>query len=110
MDTMKTKYHFETLQVHAGHQPDNETLSRAVPIYQTTSYAFKNSEHGAKLFALEEQGHIYTRLGNPTQDVLEKRIAALEGGIGALAVASGHAAQFIAFANLLKQGENIVSS
>lgn len=107
---MKTTYHFETLQVHAGHQPDSETLSRAVPLYQTTSYAFKNSEHGAKLFALKEQGHIYTRLGNPTQEVLEKRIAALEGGIGALAVASGHAAQFITFANLLKQGENIVSS
>ncbi len=107
---MKTTYQFETLQVHAGHQPDKETLSRAVPLYQTTSYAFRNSEHGAKLFALEEQGHIYTRLGNPTQEVFENRIAALEGGIGALAVASGHAAQFIAFANLLKQGENIVAS
>nr|NQU92821.1 PLP-dependent transferase [Bacteroidota bacterium] len=80
---MKQHLHFETLQVHAGHEPDQDTLSRAVPIYQTTSYVFKNSEHGARLFNLEEFGNIYTRLQNPTTDVFEKRIAALEGGVAA---------------------------
>ena len=104
------KYRYETLQVHAGHTPDNDTLSRAVPLYQTSSYVFKNSEHGAKLFALEEFGNIYTRLQNPTTDVFEQRIAALEGGVAALAVASGHAAQFIALNNILSPGDNIVSS
>jgi O-acetylhomoserine/O-acetylserine sulfhydrylase len=103
-------YRFETLQVHAGHQVDQDTLSRAVPLYQTSSYFFKNSEHGAKLFALQEFGNIYTRLMNPTTDVFEKRIAALEGGVASLALASGHAAQFIALNNILKQGDNIVSS
>lgn len=107
---MNTPYKFETLQVHAGHQPDDVTLSRAVPLYQTTSYTFKNAAHGARLFALQEFGNIYTRLMNPTTDVLEKRIAALEGGIAALAVASGHAAQFIALNNILSQGDNFVSS
>ena len=107
---MKLKYQFETLQVHAGHEPDQDTLSRAVPIYQTTSYVFKNSEHGARLFNLEEFGNIYTRLMNPTTDVFEKRMAALEGGIAALAVASGHAAQFIALNNILKQGDNFITS
>ena len=107
---MKRKYHYETLQVHAGHTPDSDTLSRAVPLYQTSSYIFKNSEHGAKLFALEEFGNIYTRLQNPTTDVFEQRIAALEGGVAALAVASGHAAQFIALNNILSSGDNIVSS
>lgn len=107
---MPSKLHFETLQVHAGHSPDSASLSRAVPIYQTTSYVFRNSEHVSNLFALKEFGNIYTRLMNPTTDVLEQRIAALEGGIGALAVASGHAAQFIALNNLLKPGDNIVSS
>lgn len=107
---MKSQHHFETLQVHAGHQPDSETLSRAVPIYQTTSYVFKNSEHGAKLFALQEFGNIYTRLQNPTTDVFEKRMAALEGGVAALAVSSGHAAQFIALNNILSQGDNFVTS
>jgi O-acetylhomoserine (thiol)-lyase len=107
---MKSQQHFETLQVHAGHQPDSETLSRAVPIYQTTSYVFKNSEHGAKLFALQEFGNIYTRLQNPTTDVFEKRMAALEGGVAALAVSSGHAAQFIALNNILGQGDNFVTS
>ena len=91
MSTQKQK--FETLQVHAGHTPDQDTLSRAVPIYQTTSYVFKNSEHAANLFGLKEFGNIYTRLMNPTTDVFEKRIAALEGGVAALAVSSGHAAQ-----------------
>jgi O-acetylhomoserine (thiol)-lyase len=102
--------HFETLQVHAGHEPDQDTLSRAVPIYQTTSYTFKDSAHGARLFNLEEFGNIYTRLQNPTTDVFEKRMAALEGGVAALAVSSGHAAQFIALNNILKQGDNFISS
>lgn len=101
---------FETLQVHAGHTPDSDTLSRAVPIYQTTSYVFKNSEHAANLFGLKEFGNIYTRLMNPTTDVFEKRIAALEGGVAALAVASGHAAQFIAITNIAGSGDNLVSS
>ena len=103
-------YHYETLQLHAGHTPDSDTLSRAVPLYQTTSYVFKDSEHGANLFALKEFGNIYTRLMNPTTDVFEQRVAALEGGIAALAVASGHAAQFIALNNILSPGDNIVSS
>lgn len=102
--------HFETLQQHAGQQIDPTTQSRAVPIYQTTSYAFKSAEHGANLFALKEFGNIYTRLMNPTTDVFEKRIAALEGGVAALAVASGHAAQFIALNNILQQGDNFVST
>src|SRR5665648_413218 len=101
---------FETLQVHAGHTPDSDTLSRAVPIYQTTSYVFKNSEHAANLFGLKEFGNIYTRLMNPTTDVFEKRIAALEGGVAALAVSSGHAAQFIAITNIAGSGDNLVSS
>lgn len=104
------KLHFETLQVHAGQTPDQDTLSRAVPIYQTTSYVFKNSEHGANLFALKEFGNIYTRLMNPTTDVFEQRVAALEGGIAALAVSSGHAAQFIALTTLLQEGDEFVSS
>jgi len=102
--------HYETLQVHAGHTPDETTLSRAVPIYQTTSYVFKNVEHAGRLFGLEEFGNIYTRLMNPTTDVLEKRLAALEGGVAALAVASGHSAQFIALSNILQQGDHFVSS
>jgi len=101
---------YETLQIHAGQEPDLVTGSRAVPIYQTTSYNFRDSEHGANLFALKEFGNIYTRLMNPTTDVLEKRIAALEGGKAALVVASGHAAQFVALNNILKQGDNFVSS
>ncbi len=103
-------YKFETLQIHAGQEPDPVTRSRAVPIYQTTSYNFRDSEHGANLFALKEEGNIYTRIMNPTTDVLEKRIAALEGGKAALVVASGHAAQFVALNNILKQGDNFVSS
>ncbi len=102
--------HFETLQVHAGQQPDPTTGSRAVPIYQTTSFVFKSAEHGANLFALKEFGNIYTRLMNPTTDVFEQRIAALEGGVAALAVASGQAAQFIALNNILKPGDNLVAS
>ncbi len=108
MSTQKQK--FETLQIHAGHTPDQDTLSRAVPIYQTTSYVFKSSEHAANLFGLKEFGNIYTRLMNPTTDVFEKRIAALEGGVAALAVSSGHAAQFIAITNIAGTGDNFVSS
>lgn len=104
------KLHFETLQVHAGQTPDQDTLSRAVPLYQTTSYVFKNSEHGANLFSLKEFGNIYTRLMNPTTDVFEQRVAALEGGIAALAVSSGHAAQLIALTTLLRKGDEFVSS
>ncbi|MFN8335279.1 MAG: O-acetylhomoserine aminocarboxypropyltransferase/cysteine synthase [Cyclobacteriaceae bacterium] len=101
---------FETLQLHAGQEVDPTTGSRAVPIYQTTSYAFKNAEHGANLFALKEFGNIYSRIMNPTTDVFEKRIAALEGGVAALAVGSGQAAQFIALNNILQSGENFVST
>jgi len=107
---MSQTYHFDTLQVHAGQWVDEETLSRAVPIYQTTSYLFRDSDHGANLFALKESGHIYTRLSNPTTDVLEKRLAALEGGAAAVVVASGHAAQFIALNNILSVGDNFISS
>jgi len=103
-------YKFETLQIHAGQESDPVTGARAVPIYQTTSYNFKNAKHGADLFALKEFGNIYTRLMNPTTDVLEKRIAALEGGKAALVVASGHAAQFIALNNIIIPADNFVSS
>ena len=101
---------FETLQLHAGQEVDSDTGSRAVPIYQTTSYNFKDSEHAANLFGLKEFGNIYTRIMNPTTDVFEKRIAALEGGVAAVAVASGQAAQFIALTNILESGDNFVSS
>ena len=107
---MTKKLHFDTLQIHAGQAIEPSTLSRAVPLYQTTSYLFKNAEHGADLFSLKEFGNIYTRIMNPTTDVFEKRMAALEGGIGALAVASGHAAQFIALNNILQNGDNFVST
>ncbi len=103
-------YGVSTKALHAGHQPDQETLSRAVPIYQTTSYAFRNSEHAANLFALKEFGNIYTRLMNPTNDVLEKRLAELHDGTGAVATASGMAAIFYAVANITRAGQNIVSS
>ncbi|WP_129715057.1 O-acetylhomoserine aminocarboxypropyltransferase/cysteine synthase family protein [Pedobacter sp. SYP-B3415] len=107
---MSTSYKFETLQIHAGQETDPTTGSRAVPVYQTTSYAFNSAEHGANLFALKEFGNIYTRIMNPTTDVFEKRVAALEGGVAALAVASGQAAQFIALHNILEAGDNFVSS
>ena len=103
-------YRYETLQLHAGHHPDTATNARAVPIYQTSSYVFNNAEHGANLFALKEFGNIYTRIMNPTTDVLEKRLAALEGGVAALAVASGQAAQFIALNNILQAGDNFIST
>lgn len=106
---MSKDYRFETLQLHAGHDVD-ETLSRAVPIYQTTSYLFKDSKHAANLFGLKEFGNIYTRIMNPTTDVFEKRVAALEGGVAALAVSSGQSAQFLALTNILESGDNIVST
>jgi len=101
---------FETLQLHAGQQIDPTTKSRAVPIYQTTSYAFDNSEHAANLFGLRAFGNIYTRIMNPTTDVFEQRLAALEGGVAALATASGQAAQFLALNNILQAGDNFVST
>lgn len=104
------KLRFETLQIHAGQEPAPGTNARAVPIYQTTSYTFDSAEHGAKLFALQQFGNIYTRLMNPTTDVFEKRVAALEGGVAALATASGHAAQFLAITNIAQAGDDIVSS
>lgn len=107
----KTKLHFETLQLHVGQEtPDPTTDARAVPIYQTTSYVFRDSAHAAARFSLEEAGNIYGRLTNPTQDVLEQRVAALEGGVAALAVASGAAAISYAFENITCQGDHIVSA
>lgn len=102
--------HFETLQIHAGQEPDQLTGARAVPIYQTTAYTFNSAEHGANLFGLKEFGNIYTRLQNPTTDVFEKRMAALEGGVAAVATSSGMAAQLIAINNLASVGDNIVST
>jgi O-acetylhomoserine (thiol)-lyase len=102
--------HFDTLQLHAGQVVDPTTNSRAVPIYQTSSYVFNDSEHAANLFGLKEFGNIYTRLMNPTTDVFEKRIASLEGGVAALATSSGQAAQFIALTNIIEAGDNFVST
>lgn len=108
---MSTKtYHYETLQLHAGQEVDSATGARAVPIYQTSSYVFENSEHAANLFGLRQFGNIYTRIMNPTTDVFEKRVAALEGGVAAVAVSSGQAAQFLALNNILQSGDNFVSS
>ncbi|MCL4144553.1 UNVERIFIED_CONTAM: hypothetical protein GTU68_016920 [Idotea baltica] len=108
---MSQNYRFETLQLHAGQEEvEGTTRSRAVPIYQTSSYTFKDSEHAANLFALKEFGNIYTRIMNPTHDVFEQRIAKLEGGVAALATASGLSAQFIALNNILQAGDNFVSS
>ncbi|MVM35536.1 aminotransferase class I/II-fold pyridoxal phosphate-dependent enzyme [Spirosoma sp. HMF4905] len=105
-----SELHFDTLQLHAGQEPDSATNARAVPIYQTTSFVFNDSAHGADLFALKAFGNIYTRIMNPTSDVFEKRIAALEGGVAALAVASGQAAQFIALSNILSAGDNFITT
>ncbi|WP_329789197.1 bifunctional o-acetylhomoserine/o-acetylserine sulfhydrylase [Lentzea sp. DG1S-22] len=101
---------FETTQIHAGAAPDPATGARATPIYQTTSYVFRDTQHGADLFALAEPGHIYTRINNPTQDVLEQRVAALEGGVAAVAFASGSAAGTAAILNLARAGDHLVSS
>jgi O-acetylhomoserine/O-acetylserine sulfhydrylase-like pyridoxal-dependent enzyme len=103
-------YRFETQQLHAGQEPDPTTNARAVPIYQTTSYNFKNAEHAASLFGLQEFGNIYTRIMNPTTDVFEKRVAALEGGVAGLATASGQAAQLLAVTTIAQAGENIIST
>src|SRR5512139_3350992 len=100
----------ETLALHGGQEADPATGSRAVPIYQTTSYQFKDTDHAANLFALKEFGNIYSRIMNPTNDVLERRIAAMEGGIGALTVSSGQAAETIALFTLLKAGDHMVTS
>jgi O-acetylhomoserine (thiol)-lyase len=105
-----SNYHFETLQIHAGQAVEPTTKSRAVPIYQTTSYVFDNVTHAANLFGLKEFGNIYTRLTNPTTDVFEQRIAALEGGVAAVATSSGQAAQFLALNNILQNGDNFVAS
>lgn len=102
--------HFDTLQLHAGHTPDKDTNSRAVPIYQTTSFTFNDTDHAAELFALKASGNIYTRIMNPTTDVLEQRLAALEGGVGALVTASGMSAIFYAVLNIAKNGDEIVAA
>src|SRR3974377_2222540 len=101
---------FATRCLHAGHTPDKASLARAVPIYQTTSYVFENSDHAAALFALQQFGNIYTRIMNPTTDVFEQRVAALEGGIGALATSSGQARQSLAASSLMEPGDELVSS
>lgn len=103
-------WNFDTLALHGGQEPDPTTGSRAVPIYQTSSYVFKNADHAANLFALQEPGNIYTRIMNPTTDVFEKRVALLEGGVGALAVASGQAAETLAILNILRAGDELVSA
>ena len=107
---MERKLGFDTIALHGGQQPDPTTGSRAVPIYQTTSYVFKSSEHAANLFGLKEFGNIYTRIMNPTWDVLEQRVAALEGGAAALVTASGQAAETYAVLNIAKAGDHMISS
>ena len=107
---MSNKLSFETLQLHAGYSPDPTTGARQVPIYATTSYQFKDADHAARLFGLQEFGNIYTRIMNPTTDALEKRIAALEGGVAGLATSSGHGAQFLSFTNIAGVGDNIVAT
>jgi len=107
---MSSTWSFETRQIHAGQAPDSATNARALPIYQTTSYTFNSTEHAANLFSLKEFGNIYTRIMNPTQDAVEQRIASLEGGVGALLVASGQAAETIAILNIAEAGDHIVSS
>jgi O-acetylhomoserine (thiol)-lyase len=104
------KYHFDTLSLHAGQSPDPSTLSRGVPVYRTSSYIFKNTQHASNLFALKELGNIYTRLMNPTHDILEQRLAALEGGAAALALASGTSAVFYSIINICKHGDEVVSA
>ncbi|KAI8799510.1 O-acetylhomoserine/O-acetylserine sulfhydrylase [Cladochytrium replicatum] len=110
LDPSNKNYRFETLQLHAGAAPDKSTNARATPIYATTSFVFDDAAHGARLFGLQEFGNIYTRIMNPTTDVFEKRIAALEGGVQAIATSSGQAAQFLALANIVSAGDNIVST
>ncbi len=109
-DSARHPFGFATRQLHAGQEPDPTTGARAVPIYQTSSYVFKDTDHAARLFALQESGNIYTRIMNPTSDVFEQRLADLEGGVGALAASSGHAAQALAILTLCQQGDHIVSA
>ena len=106
----KWLYQFDTLALHAGQRPDAATGARAVPVYNTTSYVFRDTDHAAGLFNLEAAGHIYSRISNPTNAVLEERIAALEGGVGAVATASGQAALHLAVTTLLGAGDHVVSS
>ncbi|KAF9431405.1 Homocysteine synthase [Entomortierella beljakovae] len=110
MTIIPPKHHFDTLQIHAGQSPDSATNARAVPIYASSSFVFNSSEHGANLFGLKEFGNIYSRLGNPTTDVFEQRVAALEGGVAAVATSSGQAAQFLAISTLAQAGDNIIAS
>lgn len=110
MSQPQPSYRFETLQVHGGQEPDPATGARAVPIYASTSFVFKDADHAARLFALQEFGNIYSRIMNPTNDVFERRVAALEGGVAALATSSGQAAQFLALTTLAEAGDNIVST
>src|SRR5476649_1765020 len=110
MSDKSTNWSFETRQIHAGQAPDPTTGARALPIYQTTSYVFNDSAHAENLFALKEFGNIYTRIMNPTQDAVEQRIASLEGGVAALLVASGQAAETIAILNVAEVGDHIVAS
>src|SRR6185369_1835846 len=110
LDGPTARWPFETKTVHAGQTPDGTTNARALPIYQTTSYTFNNADHAANLFALKEFGNIYTRIMNPTQATVEERIASLEGGVGALLVSSGQAAETLALLNLAQAGDHIVSS
>src|SRR3982750_4400503 len=104
------QYGFDTRALHAGYSPDPTTKARAVPIYQSTSFTFDDSDHAADLFALKQFGNIYTRIMNPTTDVLEQRVASLEGGVAALAMSSGQAAQFIAVSSLLESGDHMVAA
>ncbi|MGM0573851.1 MAG: O-acetylhomoserine aminocarboxypropyltransferase/cysteine synthase family protein [Bacteroidota bacterium] len=106
----KKTYHFDTLQLHSGYQPDEKNNARATPIYMTTAYQFHDSDHAGRLFNLEENGHIYSRINNPTNDMLEERITAMEGGAASLALSSGHAAQLIALVSILSPGDSVVSS
>ena len=110
MSTDTPNWSFETRQIHVGQEPDSATGARALPIYQTTSYVFKDTDHAANLFALKEFGNIYTRIMNPTQDAVEQRIASLEGGVGALLVASGQAAETLAILNIAEAGDHVVAS
>src|SRR5690349_5732980 len=110
MLTTKRKFGFATRQLHAGYEPEETTGSRAVPIYQTTAYDLQSTDRAARLFALQEAGNIYTRIGNPTSNVVERRIADLEGGVGAVETSSGHAAQTTAIFAICEAGDHIVSS
>src|SRR5512141_1587696 len=110
MSDTNASWSFETRQIHAGQAPDPTTGARALPIYQTTSYVFNDAEHAENLFALKELGNIYTRIMNPTQDAVEQRIASLEGGVGALLVASGQAAETLAVLNIAEAGDHVVAS